>query len=393
MTAIFFTVLIDMLSFGIVIPDIQIRADQLGAKGWLAGAVIASFSLAQFVVSPFAGRISDFIGRKPILLGGAFLNLLGFVAYAFAATLPLMFLARILGGIGSSNMASAYAYVADHTEPKLRAKSMGLIGAAFGLGFVFGPPLGGLLVYYGGPVTLGLVSASIALLNMIWIQLFLFERRAEQPVDAERRSFSLRVLFSALAIPGLAVLLVMFFAYNLGFANLESTFVIFSNYKFGFEQREAGVFLGFIGIQIAVYQGLLVGPLTKRFGEANLARLGLLLVAPGLAIIPFVPSVPWLYAGSFLLCFGAAMTTPTTQSLISRSAPAAMQGGVFGITSALGSWARILGPMIGQSAFAVSIRLPYIIAGALALVAGIIAWTLVSQPREQEPNPASNPEP
>lgn len=380
MLAIFLTVLIDMLSFGIVIPDIQLRAASLGASGWLLGMVLASFSLAQFIVSPFAGRLSDYIGRKPILMGGAFLNMLGFIAYAFASTLPLLFLARIVGGIGSSNMASAYAYVADNTAPENRAKSMGILGAAFGIGFVFGPVLGGLLFHLGGLKTLGFASAGIALINVLWIYFFLTEKKPEHSQESSKTGFNFKALGSALLVPGLLALLIMFFAYNLGFAKLESTFVLFGNRRFGFEQLDVGLFLGFVGIQIAIYQGLLVGPLTKRFGERNLARFGLLLVAPGLSIIPFVPSVMWLYLGSLLLCFGAAITGPTTQSLISRSAPPNIQGGIFGITSALGSWARILGPLIGQSAFHYWIALPYLIGGGLTLFAAIIAWTFIVQP-------------
>jgi multidrug resistance protein len=383
--AIFVTVLIDMLSFGLVIPDIQIRAEELGASGLLIGLIISSFSIAQFIASPIVGRWSDRVGRKPILIAGAGMNVLSFVAYAAANSIPVFFLSRILGGLGSSNMSAAYAYVADNTEPDKRAKAMGLVGAAFGLGFVLGPPLGGLLTHIGNHVLLGAVAAAIALLNVLWIARFLPEKWALSEQHTAATASNLGMLWRALALPGLGVLLMMFFAYNLGFSNLESTFVLFTKRQFGFDQLAAGLYLGMVGVLIAIYQGLTVGPLVAKFGELPLARLGLLVVAPGLAVIPFAPTVLLLCLVSVFLCFGAAITTPTTQTLISRAAPPSIQGGVFGITQSLGALARIIGPLIGQSALDRALWLPYVIAGGLCLVAVLMAWTVV------RPAPAAEP--
>ena len=375
MAVIFVTVLVDMLSFGILIPDLQLRANSFGASGLELGLLIAGFSIAQFVVSPFAGRLSDRYGRKPILMAGALLNCSSYLVYAFAHTVPAIVAARVLGGIGASNLAAAYAYVADVSAPEARAKSMGFLGAAFGLGFVMGPPMGGLLAHAGGNRLLGIVSASIVLGNFIWIAISMGDTREHSRATI----FSPRDLLKAMAVPALAILLLMFFAYNFGFSNMESTFVLFANKKFGLNQEGSGLFLGYVGILIAIVQGLLVGPLTKRFGEKNLARFGLLLVAPALAMIPYMQSVPLLMVNAVFLCLGSGLATPSIASLISKSASTSIQGGVFGVTHGLSALARIFGPVVGQTALARSLSLPYLIAGGLVMISVAVAWLFVGR--------------
>jgi MFS family permease len=251
---------------------------------------------------------------------------------------------------------------------------MGMLGAAFGIGFVFGPPIGGVLVELGGNLLLGLVSFAMALANALFILRALPE--SHKPTS-ESEGFHLSQLMKALTVPCLGALLLLYFAYNFGFSNMESTFVSFANLKFGFEQLQSGVFLGIIGIMIAITQGLLVGPLSKRWGERNLARFGVLLVAPSLALIPYMPTVAMLLFGSMFLCFGSGISMPSVQSLISRSAAGNIQGGVFGITQGLGALARILGPLSGQTAFAKNYHLPYLIAGGVVMVPVLIAWFVI----------------
>lgn len=381
---IFITVFIDMLSFGLVIPDLQIRAKTFGADGWLLGAVLAVFSLATLVSAPILGRLSDKIGRRPVLFFGAAMNAVSFIVYAFAHSLPLMFLSRIIGGIGSANLSAAYAYVADSTNPEERAKNMGFIGAAFGMGFIFGPTLGGILAKSGGNFLLGMVAATIAAANCYWILTELKETRTPGNETSKATVFTISALTTAITSPGIAVLIGLFFVYNYGFSNMESTFVLLSNEHFGLDEMGAGLVLGFVGVMIGITQGLLVGPIQKAIGERNMVRIGLLLVAPSLAMIPFLPSWHYVLLGSMGLCFGSGIATPALQTLISRSAPANVQGGIFGVTQALGAFARILGPLTGQTAYKVWYPLPYLIAGGLVLLSVILALFFLPAPSDPD---------
>lgn len=386
--AIFFTVLLDMLSFGLVIPDLQIRAEGFGARGTMLGLVLAVFSLTQFVLSPIAGRLSDRFGRKPVLLVGAALNGIAFIVYAFAQTIPSIFVARILAGAGSANLAAAFAFVADSSEPEQRAKSIGKIGAAFGLGFVMGPPLGGFLAKTGGNMLLGFTAATLSLVNVIWILTALKEQRHAEGI-VESRVFSLQKLTAAFAVPGLSVLLLLFFSYNFGFSNLESTFVLFAKKVHGLDQQGSGLILGYVGIITAITQGLLIAPLTSAFGERTLARIGLTLVAPALALMPFVPTVGWILVLTTFLSFGAGIAGPTVQSLISRASSRDIQGGIFGITQGLGALARILGPITGQTALARNYHYPFLIAGGVVLFPVILAWFFIPEAAAPETQASS----
>ncbi len=224
--AIALTVFVDLLGFGLVIPDIQLRGEKLGAQGVILGLTIASFSIAQLLTAPLLGRWSDSVGRRRILLITSTLSWLAYLFYAHATVLWIMIAARVLGGIGAANLGVAYAYIADVTEPKDRAKAMGVLGASFGMGFIFGPPLGSYLVQlgHGGPLVLGYTSASLCLVNLLYIYFVLPESLKRGSREGEERAPSFRNLHKALATPGLPLLLVMFFAVNFGFSNLESTF-------------------------------------------------------------------------------------------------------------------------------------------------------------------------
>lgn len=383
MAVIFVTVMVDMLSFGIVIPDLQLRGESLGLSGLELGAVMSSFSAAQLLVSPFAGRISDRYGRRPVLLMGAITNALSFAVYAFAASAPLFFIARVIGGVGASNLSAAYAYVADASKPEERAKAMGMVGAAFGIGFVFGPPLGGVIVHLFGQVGLGLFSCGLAALNAWFIYAVLKDVRDPRADVPTQTGFSFGKLISAIRIPGLAVLLLMFFSYNFAFSNLESTFVLFAERKYGWEQLQSGLFLGYVGILIAITQGAIVGKLVPRFGERNLVRVGMVLVALSLLTMPHMETWPMLMGNGVGLCVGSGITTPSLGSLISLSAGAAIQGGVFGITQSLGALARILGPMSGQTLLDKQIAWPYYLAAGVMALPIMLAWFVIRPPERE----------
>jgi len=375
--AVFLTVFLDMLSFGLVIPDIQLRGDELGAHGFVRGLLIATFSLAQLLTAPFLGRLSDTLGRRKILLVSTILATVSFLFYAHADVLWAMFVARVLAGVAGANLGVAYAYIADVTTPEERARGMGLIGAAFGLGFVLGPVIGAYLVQLGGgkPLVMGYVAAGLGFVNFLFV-LFLLPESVKAAVEAKARQSTLANLLIALRTPTFGLLLALFFVYNFAFSNLESTYFLLVVKHFGLTQQEGSYLLALVGVVSAVTQGALVRLAVKRWGEVRVVRAAYLVIAPMLAIVPFAP--PWLpqIAGIVVMGLATGLAQPCLSSLISRAAPADMQGGSFGLTQALGACARILGPMIGNQLFDLAFWAPYALAGLLVCVPAFLSRSI-----------------
>ena len=377
MTAIFLTVMLDLLSFGLVIPDIQNRGRELIKaaslpiwldQGLLLGFLMALFSLTQFIVSPFFGHLSDRVGRRPILLATCMLAVLSSLVYSQATVLWIMIIARILQGAGGGNLGVAYAYVSDVSSQEERAKMMGRLGAAFGIGFMFGPPTGAWLIELGHhqPFILGLVSAGMAMINFLFILFFLPESVHDSKIGAEAKP---RVkIGEALRIPGLGVLLALFFVGNFAFSNLESTFFLLAHDRWGLSEFLASFVLVLVGVTQAATQGLLVPRVIPKLGELNTLRLAYAVQSPMMCFIPF--SSPWLtlLGGCFLMSMAGGLGQPSMSSLISKAAPKEMSGSVFGVMQSLGALARIIGPFVGNFLYARWNALPYIVASVLLLL-------------------------
>ncbi|MBL8068397.1 MAG: MFS transporter [Armatimonadetes bacterium] len=379
--AIFLTIFLDMLSFGTVIPDIQLRAETLvkqaswlpqgngAVLGLVIGFSIALFSLAQFLVAPYLGRLSDERGRRPVLLATCTLAVIGPLLYAFSgASLVVLWLARVIHGMAGGNLGVAYAYVADVTDEKDRASSMGLLGAAFGLGFIFGPPLGSWLIQFNGgqPVYLGLVSAFFALTNLAFVYFLLPESRAKgSALPAENR---FKAMAQAFREPTLGLLLGLFFVASFAFTHLETTYYRLAHDVYLFDRMQTSMVLVTVGIVAAVVQGGLIRVVEPVVGERNLLRFGYILQAPILASMPFV--MPWIpvIVGAILLGTGSGLAQPSLSSLVSKAAPEAMRGGIFGVNQSLGSLARIIGPFSANVAYAKSPAAPYLLAAAIMLI-------------------------
>ncbi|MFZ4506458.1 MAG: MFS transporter [Fimbriimonas sp.] len=380
LVGIFLTVFIDLLSFGLVIPDIQLRAETLGARGEVLGLALGIFSLAQLLTAPYLGRLSDRIGRRKILLITCTIAVISFLVYANAENLTVIFIARILSGVAGANVGVAFAYVADVTKPEERSKGMGMIGAAFGLGFVFGPVLGALLIRAGDdrPQLLGYVAAGLALINLLYVYFALPE---SHPVRSGPHTTFGQNIRKAFGVPSLALLLVMFFVFNFAFTNLETTFFRLlqePTWQFALptsEAKQSGAYvLALVGVVGVIMQGFVIRLVTPIFGEVKLLRIAYLIVGPVLLSIPYTPLwVPFL-GGVILLGIGTGLAQPSMSSLISRNAPADMQGGIFGITQALGAVARFVGPIVSNRLFEVSPAFPYVLAAGLVIVPAIAAW-------------------
>ena len=364
---IFVTVFIDLLGFGIIIPLLPFYAESFGANAFTIGLLGTSYSLMQFLFSPIWGRWSDKIGRKPIILIGLLGSCLSYFTLAVAASLPLVFLARIIGGIAGANIPTAQAYIADVTTSENRAKGMGLVGAAFGMGFVFGPALGGVLSRIG-PSTPMWCASALCLANFLAAWAFLPESRTPAP-HAETLG-RLAAFHRAVAHPQLLLLLALYFVVTVSFSGFEATFALFTERRFGFTAATIGLVFTFIGVILAVVQGVLVGRVVKHVGEARLISAATLLIAISLGLVPYSGTVPLLMVTLGGLAAGMGFNGPSLSSMVSKVSDPNDQGGVLGLASSLASLGRVIGPAWGGFLFdRFGMTMPYLSAAAIMLVA------------------------
>lgn len=383
---IFITVFIDLLGFGIIIPLLPFYAESFGASAFTIGLLGTSFSLMQFVFSPIWGRWSDKIGRKPIILLGLMGSCLSYLALALATSLPLIFFARIIGGIAGANIPTAQAYIADMTTPENRARGMGMVGAAFGLGFIFGPAIGGLLSRIGPEAPMWFASA-LCLGNFIAAWFLLPESRTAS--TATKTLGRMEAFKHALTKPVLVLLLALFFIVTAAFSGFEATFALFSEARFGFTAASIGFLFAFIGVVLAVVQGVLVHRVVKRVGEARLIPAAILCIALGLGLVPFAQSVPTLLVALGVLAVGMGFNSPSLTSMVSRLSDPDDQGGILGLASSLGSLGRVFGPAWGGYLYdAYGMTTPYLSASGLMLVAFTVSFFGLSRLRHETHGPA-----
>lgn len=370
---IFVTVFIDLLGFGIIIPLLPFYAQSFGASAFVIGLLGTVFSLMQFLVAPVVGRWSDRIGRRPIILFGLLASCGAYVALALANSLALIFAARIVGGIAGGNIPTAQAYIADITTPENRAKGMGLVGAAFGLGFIIGPALGGVLTRFGHATPMW-CAAALCLANFTAAYFFLPESRHG---SRDRVTLSRRDLFArARRHPGLLPLLLVFFLVSTAFSGFEATFALFAERRFGFTAETIGYVFAFIGVVLALVNGVLVGRVVRRLGERRVIPLAIALIGIGLLLVPASHTVPALFAVCGTLAVGMGFNNPSMTSAISRLSDPGEQGGMLGLAQSLAALGRIAGPAWGGFLFdRAGITMPYFSATlimALALSLAIV---------------------
>ena len=346
LVVLFLTILVNLIGFGIIIPLLPFYATTYGASPFMVGLLFASFSASQLIASPLLGAWSDRWGRRPVLILSLIGTAVSFVMLALAQSLPMLFAARIVDGLSGGNITTARAYIADVTPPEDRAKAYGFLGAAFGLGFIMGPALGGYFsrFSYTAPIWVAaMVTVAATLLAWFWL-----------PETLHRTSAASGSAWGAVrdlaSRPNLRVLLGVDFIYWMSFAVYQTTFALFGAYRFGFDAAKTGYFLSAFGVLGVIVQGGLVGPIVKRIGERRTLTIGLLLTAIGWGGSAFTYSLP-IFA--FLLVPGAmgiGLCNATLSALISHAAGPGEQGRVQGAAGALESVGRAAGPVWGNSA-------------------------------------------
>lgn len=382
LAVLFSVVFINLVGFGLIVPLLPFFGSSLGAEEWQVTLMFAAYSFGQFFAEPFWGRLSDRIGRKPVLLITLIANAVGYLLLVFAGDIWTAILIRLVTGLGAGNISTVQGYVADVTPPEQRAGRMGLIGAAFGLGFIVGPGLGGLLVNeelgragFMAPIYLAAVMAALAAVGVV---LFLKESRARADPAAPRRRF-LAGLHDAKANPVVSRVLLVTLIFMAGFAGMESTFGLWTEEMYGWHAREVGLSFMAVGLVSVVAQGFLTGRLARRFGEANMLAVGAMIFGLSLGTQVLVtvisPGADWqVPVVMAFTAFGMAMTMPNATALISRSVDPDQQGAMLGLNMAAGSAARIIGPICAGFLYSgVGRHWPFFIGALFAIPAAIMA--------------------
>lgn len=398
---IFLTVFIDLIGFGIVVPLVPVYSRHFGAKGVVIGIIIASFSAMQFVFSPIWGRLSDRYGRRPILLISTAGAAISYIVFALSSGLEnhfaaiwLMIVSRMFAGLCGGNITVAQAYIADITPPEERSKKMGLVGMAFGLGFIFGPFIGGMSLKHIGNTGPGWVAAALCASNFILALFILTESRKPGSGHAAERPH-LEQWAHTLGQPRVGLLVIVFFLATFCFSCFESTLplLVGDNFHLDFRTNETSastvaylfVYCGLIG---AFVQGGAIGRLVRKLGEPKLIAVSLILTGISLGLLPFIKGnaalswkvlvqpdgLPWLalLGALALLAIGSSLTRPPLFGLLSNLTPAHEQGATIGVAQSVGSLARILGPIFATTFFHYIPPLPYLTCTAVLLATTLL---------------------
>lgn len=368
------TIFIDFTGFGLIIPLLPFWAEHLGAGPFGVGLMLTSYALAQFLFTPVLGALSDRYGRKRVIFFSLCIEVVSFALTALAGTLPVLLIARVIGGIGASNIGSAQAVVSDVTPPEKRAAGMGIIGAAIGMGFVVGPAIGGLLAPHG-ETTPFWVALGMALVNALLVLFLLPETRARQNGEAASRE-GVGILFAgwgkATRHKAIVSLVLVNLLYTLAFTGMEAVFPLLTQKNFGWSALQNGYVFTYVGVIIVLMQGGLVRQLVKRFGERNLMLAGLVLLGLGLILLIWSASLALMLISVGILSIGDGAVTPTSSALLSLIAPENEQGEILGFAQGIGGLGRTFGPLIAGALFSLGSGIPFLAGGLFALLAILV---------------------
>lgn len=348
--SILLVVFIDLLGFSLILPLLPYYAETFNASKFVTGLLIAAYALMQLIGAPILGRLSDRYGRRPILLISVFGTFIGFMLFGLATTLWMLFAARILDGLTGGNLSVAQAYISDVTDAKNRAKGLGLIGAAFGIGFIIGPVTGGILSQYGYNVP-AFVAAGLAFINFImiyaWLPESLTKEMRDQIGEQKKPAVTLDALVTALKRPFTGSLLITRFFFSLAFAIFQTIFSLYALTKFNLTARDTGFVLTYVGVLSVIVQGFLVGRLTDRFREDHLIVFAVGLMAISLAGWALAPSVFWLLVVLAPTSISGGILNTLLSSTLSKAVAMQEVGGILGLSASVESSTRIIAPVLG----------------------------------------------
>lgn len=381
LSVIFITIFIDLMGFGILIPILPTFASKnLGISDFGIGVIIASYSFVQFIFNPVFGSLSDKIGRRKIILGSLLFTITSYIIFTFSTSFALLLFSRLIGGVGGSNIGAAQAYIADITAKEERAKGMGLIGAAFGLGFVFGPIIGGFLSKFGYEIT-GYGSAAMSATAFSFAYFRLPETRLtlEKTDRVKIKLIDLKFAQQLFKNHVTGMLIIVFFIIVFSMANIYGTFSLLGYKRYNFTDQQNGELFGVLGIIGAVIQGGLIRVISKKFSERAIMLVGAVLMSTGLAFLPYGVNFLSVALIAIVLAVGAGILQPTVLSMISKYSPEKKQGAVLGINSSFSSFGRVLGPLWGGFSFNYfGYQFPFITGAVFTFLTFLIVLFLLS---------------
>lgn len=376
---IFLTVFIDLAGFGLILPVLPYYAQRFGATGFGYGALVGVFSLMQFVATVVLGGLSDRVGRRPVLLASILVGAAGYTMFGAAAGYAWLFLARAISGFAGGNLSVAQAYIADVTTPAERSRGMGLIGAAFGLGFIVGPALGAVAAHFGGLRAVGFVAAGLCLVNFVSAYVVLHEslrheHRASRPIVDTTH------LVRGLSQPRFRPAFLVFGIVPFAFSGYIVALPLFMKESFGWGSAELGVFFTVIGVIAASVQGYLFGKIQRRTGDRILISLGTLGMAIGIAAIPLAHVALAIFPWVVVLAFGNSLAAPALTGLISRLAGPGEQGAMMGAAQSLTALGRFSGPLLFGHLYDTAGPAPTFVAAGLAMAVACAVTLRIRDP-------------
>ncbi len=366
------TIFVDITGFGMIIPLLPFYAETFQTGSTALGVLVASFSLMQFVFAPILGRVSDNVGRRPVLLLSILISSISFIIFALANSFLTLLLSRIIAGMATES-AVAQAYIADITSKKERTTGIGKVGAAFGAGFIIGPAIGGFLSVYGFSAP-GFAAFALALLNFLFVFFFLPESTGHMypsmRVASNSNAGYLRKLINALERPLIGSILVILFIITLAFSAIPVIAPLLGKAFFGFEEMEMSYVFVYIGVVQIVLQGFLIGRLAKKFGEEKLTVFGSLSMMLGIFTMPLIPHIMIFLASITMIAVGIGTMNTAVPGFVSKRTPENEQGGMMGVTQSVSSIARVPGPLIGGVVWDFAgLVAPFFLSATLLLVA------------------------
>lgn len=401
LSILFMIVFADLLGFGLIVPLLPFYGKTFLPSDFAVTLLFSVYSLCQLVAAPILGSLSDRKGRRPVLIFSQVGSVAGYLMLGAVSlftwdpkhlgwAVAMLFASRVIDGISGGNISAAQAYISDVTSPTNRAKAMGMLGAAFGIGFAVGPAVGGILGHFH-PSYPAFAAAAFCVLAATLTFLFLPETRVHRPSNATS-IFHPKTFSPILKKPVARNVLLIWFFSMAAFVMIEATFALFLNARFGYGSLQVGWFFAYIGLTIAVIQGLLIGKLIGRFGEWALTLVGPLLVTVAMALYftsNYAPAVGLLIVAGFLNATGRSLQGPTLSSVLSQNVDPREQGVAFGLYHSIGSLARVVGPPIAGFAFERHHAAPFAIAGTITFAVAVWTWVLWVRAREAKRRPVT----
>jgi MFS family permease len=380
-TALLFLVFVDLMGFGMLIPDVQLRAEKLGAAGWIIGVTLSCMFVVQAICSPAWGALSDRVGRKPVILICTSLSAASMLIYTQATSILVIVASRVVSGLGAANVSIAQAALAESVSLDQRTTVMGYVGSATTSGLIVGPAIGGILAASGGPVLLGATACAFSFSGVLAVSLLMPKVDLKsKPRTARSKETSLRSNKALLTLFVIAT--VSWFA----LACLEGTFGRLLKHRFDLGQLAFGLIFAYESFLSAVVQGTVVKSLSKHLGERRLLAVGMTAQGVGLGAMPFLPNLAWLTLAATAYSLGSALAGPAINGWCSKVTPESQQGAMFGLLQSARSLGFMVGPMIGGALFDWRISAPYVLAATTCGAAVATVLLVTRDPARSEPS-------